>query len=161
MERVIEGLLPELEEYCFDKDFSNRDMFYKRTFNEGKAPIIATNPPMATGFLADRILVHLLGKSSVKRNVVDVPEMPGYLYFDAAKMEAKKVEGSWWKHKKYSQERQALFNSVQIKIAETEEELDEIYRLRYDTYCHEMHSLDAKDYPDKRERDWYDQYSVY
>jgi len=50
---------------------------------------------------------------------------------------------------------------LHIEIAHTKEDLDAIYRLRYEIYCNEMHSLDPKDYPDKRESDWYDQYSIY
>lgn len=159
MDRVIDGLLPELSEYCDDKDFSNRESFYTRVFQEGKAPIIATNPPMATGFLADRILLYLLKSSSVKRDIVDVPAMPGYLYFDAAKMEAKTITESWWSHKEKPWE--DVRGTVHVDIATAPEDIDAIYRLRYDIYCHEMGSLYAEDYPNKKETDWYDQYSTY
>jgi len=50
--------------------------------------------------MANRILLYLLKSSSVKRDIVAVPEMPGYLYFDAAKMEAKTVTEQWWRSQK-------------------------------------------------------------
>jgi len=97
MNRVIKGLLPEFAEYCADDPhFRNFEMSSERLFNEGKGAIIATNPPMATGFLADHVLLYLLRNSGVKRNYVQPQEMPGYLYFDVARMEAKTVKGEWW-----------------------------------------------------------------
>ncbi|MDP2598234.1 MAG: ThiF family adenylyltransferase [Candidatus Liptonbacteria bacterium] len=92
---VVRGLFPELPKYRADgKDL---EKIHGRKLREGKSPIVSTNPPMATGFLADRILLHLLDKNStIGRNITKMPEMPGYLYFDAAKMEAKVVEGKWW-----------------------------------------------------------------
>ena len=92
MDSVLKGLLPEFPEYCNSKPLRNRE----RLLEERKAPIIATNPPLATGFLADHVLLYLLRNSSVKREVVKPPKMPGYLHFDAAKMEAKVVTGKWW-----------------------------------------------------------------
>ena len=92
-ESVLCGLLPEFPEYCAP---GHRIKNRERLFEEGKAPIIATNPPMATGFLADRILLYLLKDSPVKREIIQTPEMPAYLYFDAALMEAKVVRGRWW-----------------------------------------------------------------
>jgi molybdopterin/thiamine biosynthesis adenylyltransferase len=92
MEAVMTGLVPELPEYCTKESaFKNHEVFYDRLFNQGRASIIATNPPMATGFLADRILLFLIRNSSVKREIVELVDTPGYLYFDAAKMEAKAV----------------------------------------------------------------------
>jgi len=48
------------------------------------------------------------------------------------------------------------FNEVQ-----TEEQKYEMYRLRYDVYCHEQHFLDAINYPDNLEYDEYDEYSMH
>jgi len=92
MDSVIRGLLPELPEYYQ----GNREYFNKRLFEEGRASIIATNPPMATGVYAGRVLLHLLRNSGVKRNIVEPPEMPGYLYIDHATMESKVVKKKWW-----------------------------------------------------------------
>lgn len=50
---------------------------------------------------------------------------------------------------------------ITVGVANTEEELKEIARLRFEVYCYEMGSLDPADYPDKKEYDFYDQYSVY
>jgi molybdopterin/thiamine biosynthesis adenylyltransferase len=97
MRAVFRGLLPEIPVYTDDDaPCGNTKTIEKRLFAEGKAPIIATNPPMATGFLADHILLHLLKDSGIKRHVQYPPAMPGYLYFDAAFMQAKVVEEKWW-----------------------------------------------------------------
>lgn len=94
-ESVLGGLLPKIPNYREEGFGDDRLVLYSRLFKEGKATIVATNPPMATGFLADYILLYLLRDSTVKRNVVHPPEMPEYLYFDAARMEAKVVRGRW------------------------------------------------------------------
>jgi len=41
------------------------------------------------------------------------------------------------------------------------EEEDQMYQLRYRVYCEEYNYLDPKNYPDKREKDVYDPYSVH
>lgn len=93
MERVLRGLVPELAGYSA-KGTSYNDLpaVLTRLFGEGKAPIIGTNPVMATGFLADHVLFCLLRDSGVKRELVRPPAAPGYLYFDAGKLLAKSVE---------------------------------------------------------------------
>lgn len=92
MERVLSGLVPELPEYCLeDSRYSTVEATRYRLFDEGKAPIIATNPPMASGFVADHVLFYLLRNSNIKRRIVQPPEMPGYLYFDVALMQARAV----------------------------------------------------------------------
>ncbi|MDP3963457.1 MAG: ThiF family adenylyltransferase [bacterium] len=92
LQSVMNGLLPEFPDYAGNEYAA----FTGRLYREHKAPIIATNPSMATGFMADRILLYILRNSGIDRKVVEVPEMPGYLYFDAAKMEAKIVQERWW-----------------------------------------------------------------
>lgn len=95
---IIKGLVPELPEYMFHTElFSNRSEVHRRLFDEGRAPILASNPPMATGFLANHIILEILRqKSPLHRNVEYPPDMPGYLYFDAALMSAKVYRGIWW-----------------------------------------------------------------
>ncbi len=68
----------------------------ERLIVEGKGAILATNPPLATGLIADRVLLYLLRDSGVKRDIAELPEMPGYLYIDVGKMEARVVKGKWW-----------------------------------------------------------------
>lgn len=97
MHAVIKGLMPKIPSYTDnDDEWGNTKTIERRLFGEGKASIIATNPPMATGFLADHILLYLLNDSGIKRNIVSPPPMPGYLYFDAALMKAEVVKGKWW-----------------------------------------------------------------
>lgn len=93
MEAMLRGLVPELPEYCpEDANYRTVDAARGRLFAENKATIIATNPPLASGFLADHVLLHLLGRSSVRRTIPRIPPPPGYLYFDAAFMRAAIVE---------------------------------------------------------------------
>lgn len=93
MGKILQGLVPELPHYSSkEKGPRSKKMIDSRLQEEGKAPIIATNPPMATGFMADRVLLYLLRKWGAELSVPATPEMPAYLYFDAAFMEAKIVQ---------------------------------------------------------------------
>lgn len=95
MKNMIRGLFPEWPEYSkIGVGLQNRAAQADRLIKEGKGPILATNPPMAAGFLADRILLYLLRNSLVARDIEPLPVAPGYLYFDAAKMRAVSVKGA-------------------------------------------------------------------
>lgn len=93
LESMLLGLVPELPDYY--QGGGNAEIVRQRLLTEGRASIIATNPPLATGFLADRVLLYLLRNSETKRSIVETPAMPAYLYFDAALMQAKVIEGRW------------------------------------------------------------------
>lgn len=96
MDIMLHFSAPELHEYCpHIGGQGNKTQVLQRLFEEQKASIIATNPPMASGFVANHVLLHLLKDSGTKREYVAVPEMPGYLSFDAARMSAKVVQESW------------------------------------------------------------------
>ncbi len=96
-ESMARGLFFEWSEYGSDKaEAGSRDRTRRRLIAEGKGAIIATNPPLACGLVADHILLYLLRKSASSRSVVEIPPMPGYLYFDAARMQAKVVRRAWW-----------------------------------------------------------------
>lgn len=87
---VLLGLIPEYPTYSPKSEpCGHIAAALRRLGQEGKAPIIGTNPPMASGFLADHALLHLLRRSGVKRHTVKLPPTPGYLYFDAALMKAR------------------------------------------------------------------------
>ncbi len=96
MKSVLEGFAPALPEYCPWAKEGNREALWRRLRKEGKASIIATNPPLATGFLANRALLYLLEDSETKRDITDIPSMPGYVSFDAATLEVKVVRERWW-----------------------------------------------------------------
>jgi hypothetical protein len=68
----------------------------KRLKEKTQASIIASNPPMASGFLANHVTFELLSSSRLKRKVVHVPPMPGYIFFDAGLLICGKVETKWW-----------------------------------------------------------------
>lgn len=92
MNAVISGLVPEIPEYSAETEtWKNRTMAEFRLFTEGRAMIIATNPPMASGFVANHVLFYLLRNSTVKRVWKRPEPMPGYLYFDAGLHVAKSV----------------------------------------------------------------------
>lgn len=100
IQRVIEAVLrtfvPEVPEYMKDHKPGTREQLYARLFNEGRASIIASNPPMASGFLANRILLELLKKSPIARIFREIPLMPGFLGFDAATVEPMYQNTQWW-----------------------------------------------------------------
>ncbi|CAN5741295.1 ThiF family adenylyltransferase [soil metagenome] len=92
---MLNGLIPELPEYhhC-NSPYLSRDECMRRLRDECTAPIIATNPSLASGFLANHVLLTLLsGSDGVQstRSIVRPPRTPGYLYFDSALMQAKVV----------------------------------------------------------------------
>jgi molybdopterin/thiamine biosynthesis adenylyltransferase len=90
---MMAAVVPFIAEYSEHPE-ANRAAFFRRLTEERRVPIIATNPPMASGFLADRVLFELLQNSGVKRDIVEIPPMPGYLHFDAARMIAE-VNTTW------------------------------------------------------------------
>lgn len=48
-----------------------------------------------------------------------------------------------------------------VRRAQTPEEIEAIYALRYGVYCHEIKSLKEEDYPDGKERDRFDPYAMH
>jgi molybdopterin/thiamine biosynthesis adenylyltransferase len=92
---MLRAVVPTVPEYRPNEAQADRKMFYQRLLKERKVPIIASNPPMATGFLANRILLYLLRDSGVERDIVHTPEMPGYLHFDAAQMISTICTNGW------------------------------------------------------------------
>lgn len=90
--RVMIGLVPEVPNYKSD----DVEILHSRLVQEGKGAIFATNPPLAAGFVADRLVLQLLKKKGEPRDIVYPPEMPGYLYVDVAKIVAKVITGKWW-----------------------------------------------------------------
>lgn len=96
LKRMMRGLFPELQEYCsdlVDPGAKNRAFILERLARERRGSVIATNPPLACGFAADQVLLYLLKNSPLQRNIIEIPEMPGYLYLDVAKMKTKVVKG--------------------------------------------------------------------
>jgi hypothetical protein len=89
---VLHALIPELPEYGIPGGaYQSSEYCIRRLREEQRAPIIATNPPFASGFVANQLVLELLRKSGVVRSVVRPPSTPGYLYVDAALMEARTV----------------------------------------------------------------------
>jgi tRNA A37 threonylcarbamoyladenosine dehydratase len=85
---MLRAVVPTLPEYRPLAEESDHTAFYRRLIAEKKVPIIASNPLLAAGFLADRIVLYLLRDSGVPRSCIETPEMPGYLHLDAAHMHA-------------------------------------------------------------------------
>ena len=93
MENVIRVFAPEIPQY-YSKNVlhDDRKICLERLRENGWVSIIATNPLFASGFTADRILLELLGKFGLKRDIVLTPATPGYLGIDAATMKVKIVK---------------------------------------------------------------------
>ncbi|MDB5265225.1 MAG: molybdopterin and thiamine biosynthesis dinucleotide-utilizing enzyme [Parcubacteria group bacterium] len=83
---MLDAVVPEIPEYRFAT--AEKGAFLERLMLEEKVSIIASNPPMATGFLANRLVLQLLGRSTSLRSILETPLMPLYLHFDAAHMRA-------------------------------------------------------------------------
>ena len=93
MNRMLDGLVPELPEYAADpQEYSTVRIALERLFTENRATIVSTNPVLAAGFLADHVLFELLRKSPIKRRYVLPPPAPGYLYYDCGFHTAKVAE---------------------------------------------------------------------
>lgn len=93
-EAMVRAVLPKVPVYSRHPG-ADREAFFGRLY-AGKAPILATNPSLASGFLADRVLLYLLRNSGVRRTVVQTPEMPGYLRLDAWHMQMETVSTGEW-----------------------------------------------------------------
>ena len=48
-----------------------------------------------------------------------------------------------------------------FELVESKQELEELYRLRYQVYCNECNFLKEEDYPESKESDKYDPYSLH
>jgi molybdopterin/thiamine biosynthesis adenylyltransferase len=98
-ERIVDAMLGSFvcnsPEYCPDPSMSTIAMVRRRLIEEGTAPIIATNPPMATGFLADLVLLHVLDAFGMaKRTWQPMPLAPTGLTLDIALRGFYQHEGS-------------------------------------------------------------------
>ena len=97
MEMMLRIASPELPEYSSNMDkYSTVAKVRERLFENKQASIIATNPPMASGFLANQVLFHLLSNSALGRNFNMCPQMPGYVMFDAGSLVCEKINNKWW-----------------------------------------------------------------
>ena len=99
MEKMIRLAAPEIPEYSADLEkYSTVAEVRKRLFEEVRASIIATNPPMASGYLANQVLYHLLDKySDIKRNFIIPVPMPGFLMIEAGFLKTENCKRIWWK----------------------------------------------------------------
>ncbi|MBX3709100.1 MAG: ThiF family adenylyltransferase [Gammaproteobacteria bacterium] len=94
MRAVIDGLMPDIPDYTLITNYSygHSDVFYQRLRQEEVVSIMASNCPMAAGFLANQVILYLLKDSTIKRDIKLPPCMPKYVYFDSAYMEIKVCE---------------------------------------------------------------------
>ncbi|MEK7510770.1 MAG: ThiF family adenylyltransferase [Patescibacteria group bacterium] len=86
MQAVLAVFVPDLPQYFTGPGSMERNAFVlRRLQEEGKAPILATNPPLAAGLVADRALLRLLADDSrsALRSVATLPAAPGYVVIDA------------------------------------------------------------------------------
>lgn len=88
---VLRALVPEVPTYTQIGDPTDTTACLKRLSDEHAASIIATNPPLAAGFVANHALVSLLEQNSYHRKHCEIPLAPGYLYFDSLTMDARVV----------------------------------------------------------------------
>ena len=95
MEAVLDAFIPDLPRYFSGPDGEQRnDFILRRLREEGKAPILATNPQCAAGFVANRTLLRMLAADArtAPRSIAVLPPTPGYAVFDAATFDVRIVE---------------------------------------------------------------------
>lgn len=88
---MLRALTPELPRYAAPDSYDDRGRCLQRLMHEQRASIIGSNPPLATGLLADRVVLRLLRMNGSARAVPEIPPPPGYLYIDAAQIRAARV----------------------------------------------------------------------
>lgn len=93
IERVLQASLnaiaPGLPRYTLsDSAYDDRAKCLERLRGEQRASIIGSNPPLASGFIADRVILALLAQAGHGRTAATIPTTPGYLQIDAAFMTA-------------------------------------------------------------------------
>ncbi|HEY1042135.1 MAG TPA: ThiF family adenylyltransferase [Candidatus Paceibacterota bacterium] len=92
MERMFQGLVPELPEYaCEGAGYSTVSAVRARLLTEQRASIVSSTPLLASGFLATHTVFELLRKSAIPRVYQRPPAAPGYLIIDAGFHEARVV----------------------------------------------------------------------
>jgi molybdopterin/thiamine biosynthesis adenylyltransferase len=85
LSKILRTLVPELPQYTSNLEtYNDRDTCVKRLTLEQKASIIGSNPPLATGLVANRVILQLLAQHGCSRDIPPLPEVPGYLYLDSA-----------------------------------------------------------------------------
>ena len=97
MDAMLKVIVPEIPEYSVDPSFSTEKEGRRRLLEQIQAPIIASNPPMASGFISNHVLFQLLKKSPVKRIEPKIVPMPGYVAFDAYMHQTLTATEKWWK----------------------------------------------------------------
>lgn len=98
MEAILKVFVPDEPEYCKNtNDYSTQKALRDRLLLEGKAPIVATNPPFAAGVCATQVLHTLIRTHSpTLRNIPQPILFPGYAMIDCATLETKKYTGVYW-----------------------------------------------------------------
>lgn len=93
-ERMLAGVVPLPPSYTSD-DWA---VLQERLKEESKASIVGTNPLFAAGFLANRVILYLLKDSPRQRDITEIPEMPAYVYMDAALVLGNTHTGRWTRY---------------------------------------------------------------
>lgn len=89
---ILDCFIPSFPCYYAGSEGDERNAYVKeRLCKEGVASIIATNPPVAAGILANQVLLYLLVARGVVRSVLPMPVSPGYAFFDSARFETKMI----------------------------------------------------------------------
>lgn len=98
MELMLRLAAPVIPEYCKDTEqYSTVQALLERLKNSVTASIFGTNPLMASGFLANQIILEIINsKSPIAREAAIPPTMPGYVWFDSWLGTIKVVNNQWW-----------------------------------------------------------------
>lgn len=85
MHSILDCFIPDLPRYFLSPDGNqDHEHILHRLEHEGTASIIATNPPVAAGIVANQALFHILRSNGIKRSIPTMPTTPDYFVFDSA-----------------------------------------------------------------------------
>lgn len=93
LDRVIKAIIRTFVPEKVDYGGGEWDRFIKRLYEEMVVSIVASNPAMAAGFMANRIIDTLVAQKTGKYSPLGIPNQlfPGYLSFDSRTMESRVV----------------------------------------------------------------------
>lgn len=92
MHSILDCFIPDLPRYFSspDGDKDHEHILY-RLEREGTASIIATNPPVAAGIVANQALFLLLRGNGLARSIPVIPATPSYYVFDSAHLSSEVI----------------------------------------------------------------------
>ncbi len=85
LQATLAAIAPRLPRYtALTSSYDDRSTCLVRMLSERRASIIGSNPPFATGFAANQVVLSILAQRGSPRDVALLPRAPGYVSIDSA-----------------------------------------------------------------------------